>query len=69
MIFWDPDRNFDPYSVYYIKVLVFSISMGALTSAFAVPEPANWAMIFVGFGMVGGAACYVGRGKTTATYA
>ena len=68
-IFWNPDRNSDPYSVYYSKVDVFSISVDALSAASAVPEPANWAMLLVGFGMVGGAAARYRRGKTTATCA
>jgi hypothetical protein len=42
--------------------------LGALTvnSVAAVPEPATWAMMLVGFGMVGGAARYRRRGTKVA---
>ena len=45
-----------------------SIANTAITATAAVPEPATWALMLVGFAMVGGAARYRRR-STYATYA
>ncbi|KQU57504.1 hypothetical protein ASG67_17270 [Sphingomonas sp. Leaf339] len=44
------------------------VRLGGITSVAAVPEPATWAMMLVGFGMVAGTARYRRR-KTIAVYA
>ena len=64
---------FDLYSDFRLPPLISgtgTISLPAVTPppVSAVPEPATWAMMIVGFGMVGGAARYR-RHKTTTTYA
>lgn len=43
-----------PDTIYYRHVDVYSISVDSLVAAAAVPEPATWATMLVGFGLMGG---------------
>lgn len=49
LYFWPPAPNFDgtPWT--------FTLSDSPITPPGGVPEPATWAMMIVGFGMIGGA--------------
>lgn len=61
--------SFDLYSDFRLPPLFSgtgTISLPAATAA--VPEPASWAMMIAGFGMIGGAARYRRR-RTTVAYA
>ena len=58
-VFWNPAMpNYEPGTVRFTQIEVFSISVNALAQAVAVPEPATWATMLVGFGMIGAAARY-----------
>jgi hypothetical protein len=48
--------------------LLQNFAIGGTLSASAVPEPATWAMMLVGFGFIGATARYRQR-KTAAVYA
>jgi hypothetical protein len=60
----------------YVDAIVDNISMSAsaetvrVSAQSAVPEPATWAMMFLGFGLIGGAMRSAARRqKVTVTYA
>ncbi|QQV78885.1 PEP-CTERM sorting domain-containing protein [Sphingomonas aliaeris] len=54
-LLWNPTHRlpFESYVMTINDLAVYSISVDSLASAAAVPEPATWAMMIVGFGLTG----------------
>lgn len=55
-LLWNPNHpnNFTSYYLSVAEIAVYSVSVDSLAAPAAVPEPATWAMMIVGFGLMGG---------------